>query len=68
MTYKTDRKNLRKRKGTWYFRRSWRDQIGNRHEYAKSLQTHSLTVARKRHDEIMGRWGEVVAGDDFDWS
>ena len=68
MTYKTDRKNLRKRKGTWYFRRGWRDQSGNRHEYTKSLQTHSLSRARRHQDEIMGRWDEVVAGDDFDWS
>ena len=68
MTYNTDRKNLRKRNNTWWFRKSWRDENGNRHFYEKSLGTHSLSVARKYHDEIMGRWNEVVAGDDFDWS
>ena len=68
MTYKTDRKNLSKRGNTWWFRRYWRDENGKRYGYQKSLGTHSLSKARKRHDEIMGRWDEVVAGDDFDWS
>ena len=68
MTYKTDRKNLIKRGNTWWFRKAWRDKNGTRHWFQKSLKTHSLPVARKHHDEIMGRWDEVVAGDDFDWS
>ena len=68
MTYKTDRKNLTKRNGTWLFRKSWRDDNGNRHEFAKSLQTKNLTIARKRQEEIYGRWNEVVAGNDFSWS
>ena len=68
MTYKTDRKNLIKRGNTWWFRKAWRDKNGMRHWFQKSLKTHSLTVARDHQDEIMGRWDEVVAGDDFDWS
>ena len=68
MTYKTDRKNLIKRGNTWWFRKAWRDKNGTRHWFQKSLKTHSLTVARDNQDEIMGRWDEVVAGDDFDWS
>jgi integrase len=68
MTYKTDRKNLIKRGNTWWFRKAWRDKNGMRHWFQKSLKTHSLTVARDNQDEIMGRWDEVVAGDDFDWS
>ena len=68
MTYNTDRTNLRKRGNTWWFRKTWTDIAGIRHAYEKSLQTHSLTVARDCQDEIMGRWDEVVAGDDFDWS
>ena len=68
MTYKTDRKNMSKRGKTWWFRKYYRDNTGNRVQYQKSLQTHTLTIGRKRHDEIMGRWDEVVAGDDFDWS
>ena len=68
MTYKTDRKNLSKRGNTWWFRRYWRDEDGKRHGYQKSLKTHTLTIARKRHDEIMGRWDEVMAGANFDWS
>ena len=68
MTYNTDRKNMSKRGKTWWFRKYYRDNTGNRVQYQKSLQTHTLTIGRKRHDEIMGRWDEVVAGDDFDWS
>ena len=68
MTYKTDRTNLWKRKNTWYFRKSWRDKNHTRHWFIVSLETHSLTVARKRHDEIMGRWDEVMDGDEFEWS
>ena len=68
MTYKTDRKNLRKRKGTWYFRRCWRNENAQRKWFEKSLQTPTLTTARKRQDEIMGRWDEVVAGAEFEWS
>ena len=68
MTYKTDRKNLSKRGNTWWFRRYWRDENGNRYGYQKSLQTHTLTIARRRHDEIMGRFDEIIAGDDFEWS
>jgi len=68
MTYKTDRKNLSKRGNTWWFRRYWRDENGKRYGYQKSLQTHTLTIARRRHDEIMGRFDEIVAGDDFEWS
>ena len=68
MTYKTDRKNLSKRGNSWWFRRYWRDEDGKRHGYQKSLKTHTLTIARKRHDEIMGRWDEVMAGANFDWS
>ena len=68
MTYKTDRKNLSKRGNTWWFRRYWRDANGKRYGYQKSLQTHTLTIARRRHDEIMGRWDEITADDDFEWS
>ena len=68
MTYNTDRTNLRKRGNTWWFRKTWTDIAGIRHAYEKSLQTHSLTVARDCQDEIMGRWDEVVAGDDFDYA
>ena len=68
MTYKTDRKNLSKRGNTWWFRRYWRDENGKRYGYQKSLQTHTLTIARRRHDEIMGRFDEIIAGDDFEWS
>ena len=68
MTYNTDRTNLWKRKSTWYFRKSWRDKSRTRRWYIVSLETHSLTVARKRHDEIMGRWDEVMEGSLFDWS
>jgi site-specific recombinase XerD len=67
MTYNTDRKNLIKRDNTWWFRKTYTDKNGVRHWFQKSLKTHSLPVARKHHDEIMGRWDEVVAGDDFEW-
>ena len=68
--YKTDRKNLWKRKNTWYFRKSWRDKNRTRHWYIISLETHSLSVARKGHDEIMLKWKEVIDPDenDYDWS
>jgi len=68
MKYKTDRKNLRNRKGTWFFRKCWRDENGVKKEYSKSLKTKTLTIARKRQDEILGRWDEVVSGADFEWS
>ena len=68
MKYKTDRKNLRKKDNTYQFRKSWRDETGARKWYTKSLQTSVLTIARKRQEEIYGRWNEVVAGDDFSWS
>jgi integrase len=41
---------------------------GKMQQYQKSLQTHSLSVARRHHDEIMKFWDEVVAGDEFEWS
>ena len=68
MTYKTDRTNLRKKGNTYQFRKDWRDENGVRKCYIKSLQTSILTIARKRQEEIYGRWNEIVAGDDFSWS
>ncbi len=68
MTYKTDRKNLRKRGNTWGFRKDWRDKNGKLCYYTKTLATNSLTIARRRHDEIMSRIDEVKAGGDFEWS
>ena len=66
--YKTDRKNLRKRGNTWGFRKDWRDKNGKLCYYTKTLATTSLTIARRRHDEIMSRIDEVKAGADFEWS
>ena len=68
MKYKTDRKNLRKKGSTFQFRKDWRDESGKRHTYIKSLQTSNLTIARKRLDELLGRWNEIVQGADFEWS
>ena len=68
MTYKTDRKNIKKRGNTYHFRKDWFDESGSRHYYIKTLATTSLTIARKRHDEIMGRWDEIKEGSRFDWS
>jgi len=67
MTYKTDRKNLSKRKQTWWFRKYYRDAQGNRHGFQVSLKTHKLSVARNYQDEIMGRWKEIVDGETFSW-
>ena len=66
--YKTDRKNLRKRGNTWGFRKDWRDKNGKLCYYTKTLATTSLTIARRRHDEIMSRIDEVIAGARFEWS
>ena len=68
MTYKADRKNLWKRNNQWYFRKAWRDANGNRKWYITKLDTVSLSIARKRLDEIMGRWNEVMNGAEFEWS
>ena len=68
MTYKKDRKNLRRRFNKYNFRKSWRDENGNLKSFSVTLDTISLTVARKRAGEILGRWDEVKAGTGFEWS
>ena len=68
MTYKKDRKNLRRRFNKYNFRKSWRDENGNLKSFSVTLDTTSLTVARKRAGEILGRWDEVKAGTEFEWS
>ena len=68
MTYKKDRKNLRRRFNKYNFRKSWRDENGNLKSFSVTLDTTSLTVARKRAGEILGRWDEVKAGTGFEWS
>ena len=68
MTYKTDRKNLYKRSGIYYFRKGWRDENGIRKQYLKSLDTNELPRARKHRDEILGRFDEIMLGVELDWS
>ena len=66
MTYKSDKKYLRKVANTYLFHRDWREENKRKH-FTKSLGTSSLTEARKYRDEILSRWDEILVGEDLDW-
>ena len=67
MTYKSDKKYLRKVANTYLFHRDWRADDKRKH-FTKSLGTSNLTEARKYRDEILSRWDEILVGAELEWS
>ena len=70
MAYKKERKYLRKMNNTWNFRRKYKDANGRSKYFMRSLQTSSLTVARRRVDIILDEWELIVKGKtdfEFKW-
>ena len=68
MKYKKDLTNLYKRNGVFCFRKIWKDENGIRKDYRKSLDVNQLPLARKRRDEILSRFDEIMLGVELSYS